>query len=175
MSVRFRFGWVDAGPSPDRVSQSTMAALSVEAGGSTVTSVLDRTNRIYSDEVVVPLFSVAEWLIDPDEREFSRAASLLGIDPFDVQDSVADAIVAFWESTDPSVRALSSARLRGDSVWRAPLMPASTCGTMSVRRASVATVLLASPRLTLAPPRPPAVPSGAPPGSASSRTSLPRR
>ena len=63
VNVRFRFGWVDAGPSPDKVSQSTMAALSVEAGGSTVTSVLDRTNRIYSDAVVVPLFSVAEWLI----------------------------------------------------------------------------------------------------------------
>jgi len=33
MSVRFRFGWVDAGPSPDVLTQSTMATLSVEAGG----------------------------------------------------------------------------------------------------------------------------------------------
>lgn len=218
MSVHFRFGWVDAGPSPDKLAQSTMATLSVEAGGATVTSVLDRANRIYSDEVVVPLFSVAEWLVtnwwhiwyevgdaseqrpafesrhnlafagdgfvlpslnmiptsgrvhlqwtrykprhariefvdegrrsverdelesefrklidavierlhgrpetgaaadnlgqawnaindlDADEREFSRAAALLGIDPFDVQDSVADAIVAFWERADPSIR-----------------------------------------------------------------------
>jgi len=232
MSVRFRFGWVDAGPSPDKVSQSTMAALSVEAGGSIVTSVLDRTNRIYSDEVVVPLFSVAEWLItnwwhiwyeiedtgqqrpefesrhnlafagdgfvlpsltvtptsrrmhlhwtryrprhtriefvdegqahvereeleselrdlidavlerlhgdpetglaasnlsrawnavndlDPDEREFSRAASLLGIDPFDVQDGVADAIVTFWESADPSVREDALAAATEDSLTR---------------------------------------------------------
>ena len=30
--------------------------------------------------------------LDADEREFSRAAALLGIDPFDVRDSVADAI-----------------------------------------------------------------------------------
>ena len=195
-----------------------MATLSVEAGGTTVTSVLDRANRIYSDEVVVPLFSVAEWLVtnwwyiwyevgdaseqrpafesrhnlafagdgfvlpslnmiptsgrvhlqwtrykprhariefvdegrqsverdelesefrnlidavierlhgrpetgaaadnlgqawnaindlDADERDFSRAAALLGIDPFDVQDTVADAIVAFWERADPSIR-----------------------------------------------------------------------
>ena len=218
MSVQFRFGWVDSGPSPDKLAQSTMATLSVEAGGATVTSVLDRTNRIYSDEVVVPLFSIAEWLVtnwwhiwyevadaseqrpafesrhnlafagdgfvlpslsmistagrlhlqwtrfkprhariefldegrqsvereeleaefrniidavierlhgrpdtsaaaenlgrawnaindlDADEREFSRAAALLGIDPFDVRDSVADEIVAFWERADPSIR-----------------------------------------------------------------------
>lgn len=63
MSVRFGFRWVDAGPSQDRLAQSTMAALSVEAGGATVTSVLDRRRRIYSVEVVVPLFSVVEWLI----------------------------------------------------------------------------------------------------------------
>ena len=218
MSVHFRFGWVDTGPSPDKLAQSTMAALSVEAGGATVTSVLDRANRIYSDEVVVPLFSIAEWLVtnwwhiwyevgdaneqrptfesrhnlafagdgfvlpslnmipasgrvhlqwkrykprhariefvdegrqsverdelesefrnlidgvierlhgspetgaaadslgrawnaindlDADEREFSRAAALLGIDPFDVRDSVADTIVAFWERADPAIR-----------------------------------------------------------------------
>ena len=218
MSVHFRFRWVDAGPSPDKLAQSTMATLSVKAGDATVTSVLDRANRIYSEEVVVPLFSVAEWLItnwwhiwyevgdaseqrpafesrhnlafagdgfvlpnlnmiptsgrvhlqwtrykprhariefvdegrqsverdeleaefrnlidavierlhgqpetgaaadnlgrawnaindlDVDEREFSRAAALLGIDPFDVQDSVANAIVAFWKRADPSIR-----------------------------------------------------------------------
>ena len=232
MSVRFRFGWVDAGPSPDRVSQSTMAALSVEAGGATVTSVLDRGNRIYADEVVVPLFSVAEWLItnwwhiwyeiedtgqqrpefesrhnlafaadgfvlpsltmtaasgrmqlrwvpykpqhariefvdggservardeletafrnlidavierlhgrrdtapaaenlardwyavnrlDADEIEFSRAAALLGIDPFDVPDQVAAAIVAFWEHADPSVRDDALASATEDSLAR---------------------------------------------------------
>ena len=218
MSVRFRFGWVDAGPSPDILAQATMATLSVEAGNATVTSVLDRGNRIYSNEVVVPLFGVAEWLVtnwwhiwyeiedtgeqrpefasrhnlafaadgfvlpsltmttvsgrmqlrwvpykpqhariefvdeglesvardeletelrglidavierlhgrpdtapaadnlardwnavnglDADELEFSRAAALLGLDPFDVQDDVADGIVAFWARTEPSLR-----------------------------------------------------------------------
>ena len=224
MSVRFRFGWVDAGPSPDILAQSTMATLSVEAGGATVTSVLDRGNRIYSNQVVVPLFSVAEWLVtnwwhlwyeiedigeqrpdfaarhnlafaadgfvlpsltmttasgemqlrwapykpqhariefvdegnervardeletelrnlidsvierlygrpdtapaadnlarvwnavnglDADELEFSRAAALLGLDPFDVQDDVADGIVAFWARTEPSLREDALAR-----------------------------------------------------------------
>ena len=42
--------------------------------------------------------------LEPDEREFSRAAALLGVDPFDVDDSLADAIVAFWEESDPSLR-----------------------------------------------------------------------
>ena len=212
------------------LAQFTMATLSVEAGGATVTSVLDRKNRIYSDEVVVPLFSVAEWLItnwwhiwyevedtgeqrpefesrhnlafagdgfvlpsltmtpvsgrmqlqwtaykprharikfvdegresvhrgeleverrslidavierlhgraetgpaaenlarawnainelDADERDFSRAAALLGIDPFDVQDHVADAIVAFWERADPSVRDDALASATADSL-----------------------------------------------------------
>ena len=232
MSVHFRFGWVDAGPSPDRLAQSTMATLSIAAGGATVTAALDRRSRIYSDEVVVPLFSVAEWLIanwwhlwyevedtgeqrpgfdsrhnltfagdgfvlpsltmtpasgrvhlqwarykprhariefvdegresvereelesefrnliyavierlhgrpeagaaadslgrawnavnslDADEREFSRAAALLGIDPFDVQDSVADAIVAFWERANPSVREDALASASQDSLTR---------------------------------------------------------
>ena len=232
MSVRFRFGWVDAGPSPDILAQSTMATLSVEAGGTTVTSVLDRGNRIYSNEVIVPLFSVAEWLVtnwwhiwyeiedtgeqrpdfasrhnlafaadgfvlpsltmtaasgrmqlrwaaykplhariefvdggservardeletefrnlidavierlhgrpdtapaaddlarnwyainglDADEIEFSRAAALLGIDPFDVPAQVAAAIVAFWERADPSVRDDALASATEDSLAR---------------------------------------------------------
>lgn len=225
MSVRFRFDWVDAGPSPDRIAQATMAALSITAGDVAITSVLDRGNRIYSDQVVAPLFGVAEWLIanwwhvwyepedtgeqrpefesrhnlafagdgfalphltltpeagrmllqwiphkprhariefigegrenvareeletelrnlidavierlhgrtetvpaarelsrawnaindlDAEELEFSRAAALLGIDPFDVRDQVAQEIVAFWERAAPSVRedALASA------------------------------------------------------------------
>ena len=236
MSVRFRFRWVDAGPSsgpsPDILAQSTMATLSVGAGGGTVTSVLDRSNRIYTDEVVVPLFGVAEWLVtnwwhiwyeiedtgeqrpefasrhnlafaaegfvlpsltmtaasgrmqlrwvpykpqhariefvdggservardeletefrnlidavierlpgrpdtapaadnlardwyavnglDADEIEFSRAAALLGIDPFDVPDQVATAIVAFWERADPSVRDDALASATEDSLAR---------------------------------------------------------
>ena len=230
MSVDFRFSWVDAGPSPDKLAQTTMAALSVEADGTIVTAVLDRRSGIYSKEVVVPLFSVAEWLVtnwwhiwyevgdtseqrpefesrhnlafagdgfvlprlsmipvsgrmdlewtrykpeyariefvdegqhhverkelelqfrnlidavlerlrsrpetgqaaeslgrvwnaindlDADELEFSRAAALLGVDPFDVRDHVADSITMFWEHADPSVREDALALASGDSL-----------------------------------------------------------
>ena len=195
-----------------------MATLSVDVDGATVTAALDRDRKTYSNEIIVPLFSVAEWLVanwwyiwyevgdaseqrpafesrhnlafagdgfvlpsltmtpesgrmhlqwaryrpryariefvdegrqsvereelelefrnlidavlerlhghpemgaaaenlrrawnavndlDASELDFSRAAAQLGIDPFDVQDDVADAIVTFWERADPSVR-----------------------------------------------------------------------
>ena len=63
MSVRFRFDWVDPPPSPDDLARHTMAALSIEADGAAVTSVLDRPSRAWRDHVVVPLFTVAEWLV----------------------------------------------------------------------------------------------------------------
>ena len=225
MSVRFRFNWVDSARSLDSAERRTMAALSIDAGNATVTSVLDKRNGVYRDHVVVPLFHVAEWLVahwwhlwneipdtgpqrpgfgsrhdlafagdgfvlphlemitlservqmrwtrwkprhapiefveeaeiqvgrveletelrnivdavlerlrdfedsqaavcslagawdaintlDSDERDFSRAAALLGLDPFDVQDSEATAIAAFWDRVAPAIReeALASA------------------------------------------------------------------
>lgn len=225
MSIRFRFNWVDAGPSSDSLARDTMATLSIEARDKVVTAVLDRRNRSYRDHVVVPLYHVAEWLIanwwhiwyevadtreqrrefefrhnlafagdgfvlpnlyvvpasgrmhlrwtrsqpryariefvdesetyveraqleqefrmiidavferirgsgrhehavesladaweavnalDSDEQEFSRAAALLGIDPYEVSDDVASAVIDFWETVDPSIRedALASA------------------------------------------------------------------
>ena len=233
MSIRFRFNWVDAGPSPDVLARSTMAALSIQAADATVTAALDHRNRIYSDEVVVPLFGVAEWLVtnwwhiwhevgdaretpafesrhnlafagdgfvlpslniaptsafgrmqlrwtrykprhapiefveegrqsverealepefrdlidavlervhgdpeassaaeglarswnavndlDAEEREFSRAAALLGIDPFDVPDHVADDLVAFWDRADPALREDALAIAGEDSLRR---------------------------------------------------------
>lgn len=42
--------------------------------------------------------------LDSEEREFSRAAAMCGIDPFDVEDSVSQAIMAFWDRIDPSIR-----------------------------------------------------------------------
>ena len=63
MSVRIRFEWVDSGPSPDKLAQATMAALRVDTDAGTVTATVDRRSRTYSDEIIVPLFSVAEWLI----------------------------------------------------------------------------------------------------------------
>lgn len=54
--------------------------------------------------------------LDPDERAFSRAAALLGVDPFDVQDSLADAIVRFWEHVAPSIREDALAGVNEDSL-----------------------------------------------------------
>lgn len=247
MSVRFRFNWVDAGPSPDVLARSTMAALSIKVAGKTVTAVLDRRNGIYSDEVVVPLFGVAEWLVtnwwhiwyevgdahetpafesrhnlafagdgfvlpslnmtsvfgrmqlrwtrykpehariefvdegrqsveretleiefrnlidavlervhgdpearsaaegldrawnavndlDPDEREFSRAAALLGIDPFDVPDHVADDLVAFWERAHPALREDTLAIAGEDSLRRVADWLDETLETVTAER-----------------------------------------
>ncbi len=217
MSFHLSYGWVDSGPSPDAVARRTMARISIEAGGKTVTAVQDRTNGRYRKQIVAPLFFVADWLVDnwwylfnepadtqkqrpgfgerhnlacagngfllpklvfapssgrihvrakrwepahasiafveevdtyvdteefrselqrliefvvrrvakldgdpdtrrlteswaaisdldPEEREFCRAAAMCGIDPFDVEDGIAEAIAAFWNRTDPSIR-----------------------------------------------------------------------
>lgn len=54
--------------------------------------------------------------LDPDERAFGRAAALLGVDPFDVQDSLADAIIGFWEHVAPSLREDALAGASEDSL-----------------------------------------------------------
>ena len=60
-------------------------------------------------------FLSSDWAainsLEADEAEFVQAAALLGIDPFDVKDSVANTIVKFWETAQPSIRreALASA------------------------------------------------------------------
>ena len=41
--------------------------------------------------------------LEADEAEFAQAAALLGLDPFDMQDSVADNIVKVWERSQPSI------------------------------------------------------------------------
>ncbi len=42
--------------------------------------------------------------LDPEEQEFSRAAAMCGVDPFDVEDDIGEAIVAFWGRIEPSIR-----------------------------------------------------------------------
>ena len=42
--------------------------------------------------------------LDDDERDFARAAALLGVDPFDMDDQVADGIVEFWQGIPTSLR-----------------------------------------------------------------------
>ena len=41
--------------------------------------------------------------LDDEERHFARAAALLGEDPFDLDDSVANDIVAFWQEVPQSL------------------------------------------------------------------------
>ena len=43
--------------------------------------------------------------LDEEEQEFARAAALLGADSFDLDDELADGIVAFWQGIPPSLRA----------------------------------------------------------------------
>ena len=42
--------------------------------------------------------------LDAEERDFARAAALLGADPFDLDDQLANGIVEFWEGIPPSLR-----------------------------------------------------------------------
>ena len=62
MTVGFKFDWVGTGSSRDEHASATMAALSIEVKGETVTSVLDHRNRVHRDHIVVPLAPIAEWL-----------------------------------------------------------------------------------------------------------------
>ena len=75
------------------------------AGGGTV---LERLGRFGhgQDPVVSDLQDPWEAIktLDPDEREFCRAAALLGVDPFAVHQEVAEAIAAFRERTEPAIR-----------------------------------------------------------------------
>ncbi|MXW40789.1 MAG: hypothetical protein F4Z75_06585 [Synechococcus sp. SB0668_bin_15] len=63
MTVSFTFDWVDAAPSPDGVMGQTMAQLWIRVNGEAVTAVYDRRNNARRDHVVVPLLSVAEWVV----------------------------------------------------------------------------------------------------------------
>ena len=63
MTVCFTFNWMDVAPSPDMTMGQTMAQLSIEVKGETVTSVRDRSSGARRGHIVVPLLSVAEWLV----------------------------------------------------------------------------------------------------------------
>lgn len=59
----FEYQWCSgAEPSPDRVSQHTMARITITVGDRQVTSVYDRYLKEYRNHIFVPLAHVAEWL-----------------------------------------------------------------------------------------------------------------
>ena len=76
-------------------------------------------DKLHGENLELPALAEA-WgavdALDPEEREFVRAAALLGVDPFDVGDAVADAIVGFWQETPPNLREDALAGARPDSL-----------------------------------------------------------
>ena len=63
MTIRFAFDWVDTASSPDMAMGQTMAQLCIQVNEETVTSVHDRRSNAHGDHIVVPLLSVAEWVV----------------------------------------------------------------------------------------------------------------
>ena len=63
MSVLFDFEWVDVQRWPDIRSRHSMARLRIEVNESVVTTVTDYSDGGLRDGIIVPLFSIAEWLV----------------------------------------------------------------------------------------------------------------
>ena len=229
MSIHFDFEWVEVQHSPDVVSQLSMAELCIKVDKSVVTRVIDLNQRSVRDRIVVPMFSIAEWLVynwwhlfhevgnngeqrqdfasrhdlafagdgfvypsltftpqsesirlrwrrnqpqhadiefvnegradvkredlasqakniiesvldrlrgrdadvealeaewkaindlNPEERDFCRAAALLGEDAFDLEDALADEIRALWENAEPSLREDALAAADADGLMK---------------------------------------------------------
>lgn len=82
--------------------------------------VIEATIARLRDRGAAPEALCEEWAAvnthDPEEREFCRAAALLGLDPFDVTDERAAAIAAFWESAEPALRDEALAAADADSL-----------------------------------------------------------
>ena len=69
--------------------------------------VLKRLEKFnFQSEEVSSLFETWTAIqgLDSKEREFCRAAAILGIDPFDVDDDVAAKLTRFWNRFEPSIR-----------------------------------------------------------------------
>ena len=95
-----------------------------------VEAVLDRLRKRGADPETLETEWAAVNALDPDEREFSRAAAMLGADPFDVTPSLAEALIGFWNDTEPSpsLRAEALAAADADSLsdvgaWLAEQLP----------------------------------------------------
>ncbi len=74
-----QYEWCDGTePSPDRVSQHTMARVFIKVGDQIVTSVYDRFLKDYRDHIYVPLAYVAEWLAANWWHLWYEAASVSG-------------------------------------------------------------------------------------------------
>ena len=63
MSIHIDFNWVKVRSSPDVVSRLSMAELYIKVDEAIVTRVVDRNQRSLRDRIVVPMFSIADWLV----------------------------------------------------------------------------------------------------------------
>ena len=63
MGIRFDFEWTDIQRWPDVRARCSMAMLRIEVNGSVVTKNIDHGDGDLRDRVVVPMFSIAEWLV----------------------------------------------------------------------------------------------------------------
>ena len=113
-----------------RASRPSFAALEfTSAGEARVTAEeMERAFRGLIEAVLgkfreenVPLLELEEaWNaineLDAEEQEFTRAAALLGVDPFDVDDSLANTIVGFWQGVPPTLREDALAGANADSL-----------------------------------------------------------
>ena len=93
-----------------------------------IDAVLDRLRDCGADAETLETEWAAVNALDPDERKFSRAAAMLGADPFDTAPSLADALIDFWSGAEPSLREEALAAADADSLsdvgaWVAEQLP----------------------------------------------------
>jgi hypothetical protein len=62
MTLTVDFKWIDAGPSIDRLSATTMAEFALSVNGTRLTSHVDRQTHSHGNEITVPLYPLAEWI-----------------------------------------------------------------------------------------------------------------
>lgn len=64
MNFEIKSEWVDTACSTDTVMRHTMARLTIKVQGQSVTAVQNLETHRYRDSIIVPLFAVADWLVD---------------------------------------------------------------------------------------------------------------
>ena len=63
MKIHFDFEWIDVPRWPDVRSRRSMAMLRIEVNGYVVTNSIDHSDGNQRDRNVIPMFSIAEWLV----------------------------------------------------------------------------------------------------------------
>ena len=64
VNFEIKSDWVDTACSTDTVMRHTMARLTIKVQGQSVTAVQNLDTHRYRDSIIVPLFAIADWLVD---------------------------------------------------------------------------------------------------------------